>query len=420
MRVEIAIANANAAGRNYLTWAPVRATLRLVDAPPNGGQPIAVTVRNRTLRRAGGWSSPSPAATGGPRRSTWSCPPTPRRWSSSSRACSAGPAARTATRRSGDPGWSGAAAGDHAVDGPHPQERQPAAHRRSAPLHDRAGAAQRPGRRAVSGLPGDAPARRWPWTRPTAHPASCPGTAPTCSTSSGSCRSSTRVSRSPTGASTNLRPTCSPATSWARPGPRATWSSARPTCCGCGGPTPGRGSAGSPRFNTLTQTAVGVLQPGADTGDGWHRPNAVFDTGPALDPSRAGSTRWRAIPTASRTPASRLDQEGRERAARPAVLPAALQRRPAVGAVAVVQRPLRRHAAEHLFLPGHCGPARLGLSATTCRDTMWPWNDDTAPPRPSNAPRTPFPVVPTATAPGPTPRVGDMIDYAGVHIRGGT
>ena len=53
MRVEIAIANANAEGRNYLTWAPVRATLRLVDAPPNGGQPIAVTVRNQNPQAGG-------------------------------------------------------------------------------------------------------------------------------------------------------------------------------------------------------------------------------------------------------------------------------------------------------------------------------------------------------------------------------
>jgi tyrosinase len=46
-------------------------------------------------------------------------------------------------------------------------------------------------------------------------------------------------------------------------------------------------------------------------------------------------------------------------------------------------------------------------------DTMWPWNNITGPPRPPNAPRTPFPQVPTATAPGPTPTVGDMIDYQG-------
>jgi tyrosinase len=46
-------------------------------------------------------------------------------------------------------------------------------------------------------------------------------------------------------------------------------------------------------------------------------------------------------------------------------------------------------------------------------DTMWPWNDDTNPPRPTNAPRTPFPDGPTAQGPGATPTVGDMIDYQG-------
>jgi tyrosinase len=47
-------------------------------------------------------------------------------------------------------------------------------------------------------------------------------------------------------------------------------------------------------------------------------------------------------------------------------------------------------------------------------DTMWPWDNDTTDPRPANAPRTPFPVVPTAPAPGAKPTVGDMIDYQGL------
>jgi tyrosinase len=46
-------------------------------------------------------------------------------------------------------------------------------------------------------------------------------------------------------------------------------------------------------------------------------------------------------------------------------------------------------------------------------DTMWPWNNVTGFPRPENAPRTPFPSVPTAIAPSSTPTVGDMIDYQG-------
>jgi tyrosinase len=51
-------------------------------------------------------------------------------------------------------------------------------------------------------------------------------------------------------------------------------------------------------------------------------------------------------------------------------------------------------------------------------DTMWPWNNVTGPPRPSSAPRTPFPVTASAPAPGPAPKVGDMIDYHGVLDEG--
>jgi tyrosinase len=46
-------------------------------------------------------------------------------------------------------------------------------------------------------------------------------------------------------------------------------------------------------------------------------------------------------------------------------------------------------------------------------DTMWPWNNVTGGQRPSNAPRTPFPSVATAAAPSPAPTVGDLIDYQG-------
>lgn len=47
-------------------------------------------------------------------------------------------------------------------------------------------------------------------------------------------------------------------------------------------------------------------------------------------------------------------------------------------------------------------------------DTLWPWDNDTTSPRPNNAPRTPFPTVSTAPAPGATPIVHDMIDYQGI------
>jgi tyrosinase len=53
MRIEISIANADAAGRNYVTWAPVRTTLRLFDVPPNGGEPVAVTIQNQNPQAGG-------------------------------------------------------------------------------------------------------------------------------------------------------------------------------------------------------------------------------------------------------------------------------------------------------------------------------------------------------------------------------
>lgn len=46
-------------------------------------------------------------------------------------------------------------------------------------------------------------------------------------------------------------------------------------------------------------------------------------------------------------------------------------------------------------------------------DTMWPWDGDTRPPRPPTAPRAALATSPTSSAPGPTPTVGDMIDYQG-------
>jgi tyrosinase len=49
------------------------------------------------------------------------------------------------------------------------------------------------------------------------------------------------------------------------------------------------------------------------------------------------------------------------------------------------------------------------------RDSMWPWNGRSGgqlPPAPP--PRPPLAAVPTAATPGPSPTVGDMIDYGGV------
>jgi tyrosinase len=66
------------------------------------------------------------------------------------------------------------------------------------------------------------------------------------------------------------------------------------------------------------------------------------------------------------------------------------------------------------FFQGTASQPGAVLIGHNLGDTMWPWDNDTDFPRPDNAPRTPFPVVPTAPAPGSKPTVGDMIDFQGV------
>lgn len=46
-------------------------------------------------------------------------------------------------------------------------------------------------------------------------------------------------------------------------------------------------------------------------------------------------------------------------------------------------------------------------------DSMWPWNGIVTPPRPPTAPGGGLAASPTATAPGPQPRVRDSLDYQG-------
>jgi tyrosinase len=46
-------------------------------------------------------------------------------------------------------------------------------------------------------------------------------------------------------------------------------------------------------------------------------------------------------------------------------------------------------------------------------DTMWPWNGVTGDPRPSTAPGGALAGSPSASSPGPTPRVRDSLDYQG-------
>jgi tyrosinase len=47
-------------------------------------------------------------------------------------------------------------------------------------------------------------------------------------------------------------------------------------------------------------------------------------------------------------------------------------------------------------------------------DTMWPWNGVTGGTRPPTAPGGPMSASPSVSAPGPEPRVQDMLDYQGV------
>lgn len=62
------------------------------------------------------------------------------------------------------------------------------------------------------------------------------------------------------------------------------------------------------------------------------------------------------------------------------------------------------------YLPPTAPVQRIGHNLN---DTMWPWNEEDAPPRPGSAPGGDFPQTTIVAAPGLTPRVRDMIDYQG-------
>ena len=63
------------------------------------------------------------------------------------------------------------------------------------------------------------------------------------------------------------------------------------------------------------------------------------------------------------------------------------------------------------------GPA--AMKGHNLDDTLWPWDGDTVDPRPSFVPpRTALAASTMVAAPGPTPRLRDMLDYYAIH--GGT
>ena len=59
---------------------------------------------------------------------------------------------------------------------------------------------------------------------------------------------------------------------------------------------------------------------------------------------------------------------------------------------------------------GSAGATRIGHNLL---DTMWPWNNVTASPRPTTAPRHPLRASLVVASPPDAPRVGDLIDYQG-------
>jgi tyrosinase len=60
---------------------------------------------------------------------------------------------------------------------------------------------------------------------------------------------------------------------------------------------------------------------------------------------------------------------------------------------------------------GSPGATRIGHNLN---DSMWPWNQDTNPPRPPTAPGGQFPPSTVTDAPGLSPTIGALIDYQGV------
>jgi tyrosinase len=414
MRVEIAIANANAAGRNYLTWAPVRATLRLVDAPPNGGQPIAVTVRNQNPQAGGQLEF---ALSRGDRRTAALDLKLP---------TDSSPVEFFVAGVLGRPSR---ADGDAVLQVTRAGAAQPLA---TTPLMVRI-------RKNANQL---SPAERTRFTTALA-----------------------RLNDQGAGLFRNFREMhqeevaldqahgASGFLSWHRAylldlerelqklDPSVTlpyWRFDQPApniftrdFLGETGPAgnlvfsptnllrlwrtdAGPGISRTPRFNTLTQTAVGVLSQSQTLAMGG--PNAVFDTGPAFDPSQGGFDEMEGNPhglahTSFQGWIRRAENAPRD--------PLFFLLHCNVDRLWAMWQWLNGRfdgtQPNTYFFRGSAGQPGSALIGHNLRDTMWPWDDDTAPPRPSNAPRTPFPVVPTAPAPGPTPRVGDMIDYAGLR-----
>ncbi|WP_448624136.1 tyrosinase family protein [Geodermatophilus sp. URMC 64] len=410
MRIEISIANADAAGRNYLTWAPVRARIRLFDAPPNGGEPVAVTVRNQNPQ-AGGQLAFS-LSRGDPRTPVLDLKlPTD---SSPVDFFVAGVVGRS-SREDGDAVLSVSRAGATQALGSKrvmvrirknantltPAERDRFTTALAKLNNQGAGQfqsfremhRQRVALRQAHGAPGFLAWHRaylldlerelqridpsvalpyWRFDQP----------APNLFTPEFLGRSSTLGTA--TFAPTNLL---------------AQWRTD-------GAP----GITRTPFFNAQSQAAF-VASQGDTLIMGGPPPTSIFDTGPTQpggfdemegDPHGNAHTSfdgWIQDPaTAPRDPLFFLLHCNVDR------LWAGWQ---------FLNGRFDGTRPDTYFFRGTAGQPGSALIGHNLLDSMWPWNGDTAPPRPPTAPRGPFPVVPTAAAPGPAPTVRDMIDYAG-------
>jgi tyrosinase len=65
------------------------------------------------------------------------------------------------------------------------------------------------------------------------------------------------------------------------------------------------------------------------------------------------------------------------------------------------------------FFQGSANDPQAQQIGDNSSDTLWPWNNDTQPPRPRTAPGGPMVGSPFTAFPGQTPKVSDTIDYQG-------
>jgi tyrosinase len=73
----------------------------------------------------------------------------------------------------------------------------------------------------------------------------------------------------------------------------------------------------------------------------------------------------------------------------------------------------RKFARFDLAVPASFDEIATSRPGHKLSDTMWPWNGVTGHTRPPTAPGGPMSASPCVTAPGPQPRVEDMLDYQG-------